>query len=270
MVWLQLEQLVLSYPPLFARKPWINIFLGQLELCLWLCGSLSSHSQEHFSILHFGTMSRLFTSSFTVLRADVPGGMDLQLLLSELLSLATPAQSSGATRCLGLAAFQTQISSERGRTVTHPSISPHLVGGQHPTKISPQGEMTMGARGTNPAGAQPSVAAVRCVCVNVCVDVWFLDVSDFSTHTSSSAHIYGKIAKDRLKPSLTSRNKSVWFLGIGHTGNLQGWVIQECHVLQDHSVGGAIKASFLYTLKSWLVGWALGASLTCLWHHEHT
>lgn len=92
-MWLQLEQLVLSHPPLFARKPLTNVFLGQLEISLCLCVSLSTHSQEHFSIFHFGTTSRLFNSSLTVPRADAPGGVHLQLLLSEHLNLATLGQS---------------------------------------------------------------------------------------------------------------------------------------------------------------------------------
>lgn len=92
-MWLQLEQLVLSYPPLFARNPLKNIFLGQLELCDCVA-AWAAIPKNIFSVLHFGTLSRLFSSSLIVLRAAVPGGMDLQLLLSEHLTLATPGQSS--------------------------------------------------------------------------------------------------------------------------------------------------------------------------------
>lgn len=194
-MWLQLEQLVLSHPPLFARKPLTNVFLGQLEISLCLCVSLSTHSQEHFSIFHFGTTSGLFNSSLTVPRADAPGGVHLQLLLSEHLNLATLGHPS-ATSSLGLVAFQTQISSEWWRMVTHWSISPHLVEGQRPTDISPQREPSIGAAGTNAAGAHPlrvSVAAVINVCVR-CVTplcVWIIqEYQLFCTHIWQNSHLW--------------------------------------------------------------------------------
>jgi len=86
-----------------------EVFLGQLEISLWLSGvlqvSLSSHPQEHFSIFHFVT--RAGSSELLpliVLRADVSGRMELQLLLSEHLNLCTLGALShlSATGSLGL------------------------------------------------------------------------------------------------------------------------------------------------------------------------
>lgn len=190
--------------------------LGRLELSLRPCVSLSRHFQEHFSILHFGTISRLFNSSLTVLRADPwwdgPAAPPLWALdpghcwsvipvppapLAWLLSKFRSAQNEGEWWWINPSSF---------------GWGPR----SHPNQ--PSERAIHGCYGHKPSWSSALEPLCRCCnkcgCVNVCVGrvtpscVWIIH-----THTPPSffLHIYGKIAicgKSRLKSSSISWNRS--------------------------------------------------------------